>query len=360
MPAETTGVLEQAAVEAFAERVLGDYAGANAFFMAGIGDRLGLFKELATNGAATSDELATRTRLQERYVREWLGGMAAAGYLDYDPATGRYALPADHVPVLAEEAGPVFFGSAFFDFSTNFGETYRRLVDAFRDGGGVPQREYGAEVAESIERFTAPWFEHMLVQQWLPLMPDTLAKLEEGAMVCDVGCGRGRALSKLAAAFPRSRFVGYDIYEPAIQAARARVQDAGVADRVRLEVRDAAQGFGERFDVVTTFDVLHDSVDPQGILSAIRSALSSDGRYICLEINCADRPQDNLGPLGTVLYGLSLAYCLPVSLAEGGAGLGTLGLPESRLSELATEAGFSKVRRVPIDDPFNSVYELTP
>jgi 2-polyprenyl-3-methyl-5-hydroxy-6-metoxy-1,4-benzoquinol methylase len=360
MPAKTTGVLEQAAVEAFAERVLGDYAGANAFFMAGIGDRLGLFKELAANGAATSDELATRTRLQERYVREWLGGMAAAGYLDYDPATGRYALPADHVPVLAEEAGPFFFGSAFFDFSTNFGETYRRLVDAFRDGGGVPQSEYGAEVAESIERFTAPWFEHMLVQQWLPLMPDTLAKLEEGAIVCDVGCGRGRALSKLAAAFPRSRFVGYDVYEPAIQAARARVQDAGVADRVRLEVRDAAQGFGERFDVVTTFDVLHDSVDPRGILSAIRSALSSDGRYICLEINCADRPQENLGPLGTVLYGLSLAYCLPVSLAEGGAGLGTLGLPESRLSELATEAGFSKVRRVPIDDPFNSVYELTP
>lgn len=360
MPAETTGVLEQAAVEAFAERVLGDYAGANAFFMAGIGDRLGLFKELAANGAATSDELAIRTRLEERYVREWLGGMAAAGYLDYDPATGRYALPADHVPVLAEEAGPFFFGSAFFDFSTNFGETYRRLVDAFRDGGGVPQSEYGAEVAESIERFTAPWFEHMLVQQWLPLMPDTLAKLEKGAIVCDVGCGRGRALSKLAAAFPRSRFVGYDVYEPAIQAARARVQDAGVADRVRLEVRDAAQGFGERFDVVTTFDVLHDSVDPRGILSAIRSALSSDGRYICLEINCADRPQDNLGPLGTVLYGLSLAYCLPVSLAEGGAGLGTLGLPESRLSELATEAGFSKVRRVPIDDPFNSVYELTP
>ena len=360
MPAETTGVLEQAAVEAFAERVLGDYAGANAFFMAGIGDRLGLFKELAANGAATSDELATRTRLQERYVREWLGGMAAAGYLDYDPATGRYALPADHVPVLAEEAGPFFFGSAFFDFSTNFGETYRRLIDAFRDGGGVPQSEYGAEVAESIERFTAPWFEHMLVQQWLPLMPDTLAKLEEGAMVCDVGCGQGRALSKLAAAFPRSRFVGYDVYEPAIQAAHARVQDAGVADRVRLEVRDAAQGFGEHFDVVTTFDVLHDSVDPRGILSAIRSALSPDGRYICLEINCADRPQDNLGPLGTVLYGLSLAYCLPVSLAEGGAGLGTLGLPESRLSELATEAGFSKVRRVPIDDPFNSVYELTP
>jgi 2-polyprenyl-3-methyl-5-hydroxy-6-metoxy-1,4-benzoquinol methylase len=195
---------------------------------------------------------------------------------------------------------------------------------------------------------------------WLPLMPDTLAKLEEGAIVCDVGCGRGRALSKLAAAFPRSRFVGYDLYEPAIRAARARMQDAGVADRVRLEVRDAVQGLGERFDVVTTFDVLHDSADPRAIVSAIRSALAPDGRYICLEINCADRPEENVGPLGTVLYGLSLAYCLPVSLAEGGAGLGTLGLPESKLTELTTITGFSKVRRLPIDDPFNSVYELTP
>ena len=120
-----------------------------------------------------------------------VGGAWPLGYLDYDPATGRYALPADHVPVLAEEAGPFFFGSAFFDFSINFGETYRRLVDAFRDGGGVPQSEYGAEVAESIERCTAPWFEHMLVQQWLPLMPDPFAKLEEGAIACDL---RGRAL----------------------------------------------------------------------------------------------------------------------------------------------------------------------
>lgn len=348
-----------AAAEAFAEKVLGDYAGANAFFMASIGDRLGLFKELATNGAATSDELATRTQLLERYLREWLAGMAAGGYLVYDPASARYALPAAHLPVLAEEAGPSFFGCAFFDFSTNFGATYHRLLDAFRDGRGVPQSAYGDEVAASIERFTAPWFEHMLVQQWLPLMPDVHARLDEGASLCDVGCGQGRALIKLAAAFPQSRFVGYDVYEPAIRTAMVRAQRAGLADRVRFEVRDAASGLGQRFDVVTTFDVLHDSVDPRAIVTAIRGALAPGGRYICLEINCADRPEHNVGPLGTVLYGLSLAYCLPVSLAEGGAGLGTLGLPEGRLTELATEAGFRKVRRLPVDDPFNAVYELT-
>jgi 2-polyprenyl-3-methyl-5-hydroxy-6-metoxy-1,4-benzoquinol methylase len=360
MATQIDDTLERAAVEAFQERVLGDYAGANAFFIASIGDRLGLFKELARNGSASSAELATRTRLQDRYLREWLGGMAAAGYLEYDPSTDRYALPAEHAPVLAEEAGPFFFGNAFFDFSTNFGDSYHDLLGAFRVGGGVPQAVYGAEVAESIERFTAPWFEHKLVDEWLPLMPDVLAKLEAGVVLCDVGCGRGRAIVKLAQAFPRSSFVGLDVYGPAVQAARSSAEAAGVTDRVSFEVRDVAQGLGASFEVVTTFDVLHDSADPRAILRAIRLALPPDGRYICVDINCSDRPEQNVGPLGTVMYGLSLAYCLPVSLAEGGAGLGTLGLPESRLTELAAEAGFAKVRRLEVDDLFNNVYEISP
>jgi 2-polyprenyl-3-methyl-5-hydroxy-6-metoxy-1,4-benzoquinol methylase len=360
MSTELKQQLDEGAVEAFAEKVLVDYAGANAFFMASIGDRHGLFKELEANGGATSEELARRTGLQERYLREWLGGMAAAGYLEYVPATAQYSLPAEHVPVLAEEAGPAFFGCAFFDFSTNFGETYHQLLEAFRTGGGVSQQTYGAEVAESIERFTAPWFEHMLVEEWLPEMPTVMAKLTEGASVCDIGCGRGRAVIRLAQSFPKSSFVGLDVYEPAVRVAETAAENVGVADRVRFEVRDASEGLGGRYDVITTFDVVHDSVDPGAILRAIRAALEPDGRYVCVEINCADRPEENVGPLGTVLYGLSLAYCLPVSLAEGGAGLGTLGLPESKLTELALEAGFSAVRRLPIDNPFNSIYEISP
>jgi SAM-dependent methyltransferase len=125
-------------------------------------------------------------------------------------------------------------------------------------------------------------------------------------------------------------------------------------------VADAASGLPGRFDVITTFDVIHDSADPLGILRAIHDALEPTGRYVCVDINCAENPEDNAGPLGTVLYGSSLAYCLPVSLASGGAGLGTLGLPPSRLNELARGAGFSHLRQVPIDDPFNNLYELTP
>jgi len=361
MSTETIGAeVGEAATESFAERVFGDYAGANAFFLAGIGDRLGLFRELATGGEATAEELAARTHLRERYLREWLGGMVAAGYLRYDPTSARYALPPEHVPVLAEEAGPRFLGNAFFDFSTNFGETFRLLLEAFRTGGGVPQEAYGEEVALSIDRYTAPWFEHRLIPEWLPLMPAVRELLEAGCTVCDVGCGRGRGLIRLAEAFPRCRMVGIDAYEPAVRAASDLAREAGVADRVAFEIADGAAGLPGPFDVVTTFDVLHDSADPGGLLRAIRRALAPGGRYVCLDINCSERPEDNVGPMGTVLYGLSLAYCLPVSLAGGGAGLGTLGLPETRLRDLAIRAGFSQVRRVPIDDPFNNLYEVSP
>ncbi|MBV9013786.1 MAG: methyltransferase domain-containing protein [Pseudonocardiales bacterium] len=348
------------AVEAFMEKVLGDYAGASAFFMAGIGDRLGLFKDLAASGAATSPELAARTGLQERYLREWLAGMAAAGYLSYQPDTGRYALPAEHAPVLAEEAGRFFLGCAFFGYSTNYGQTFHRLLGAFREGGGVPQDLFGEERVESIDRFTAPWFEHLLVPEWLPAMPDVLAKLQAGATVADIGCGRGRAVIKLARAFPACSIVGYDLYQPAVVAARSRAAAAGLCDRVRFEVRDVVQGLPQRYDVVTTFDVVHDSADPRGLLRAIHDGLAPDGRYLCVDITCSERPEDNVGPLSAVRYGLSLAYCMTVSLAEGGAGLGTLGLPEAKLTELASETGFSQVRRVPIEDPFNTLYVLTP
>jgi 2-polyprenyl-3-methyl-5-hydroxy-6-metoxy-1,4-benzoquinol methylase len=353
-------VLDESSVEGFAEKVLGDYAGANAFLMAGLGDRLGLFVALAASEPQSSFELAARTGLQERYLREWLAGMAAAGYLTYDAPSGRYAMPDAHVPVLAEEAGTWFFGAAFFDFSTNYGETFRLLAEAFRVGGGVSQEVYGEEVAESIDRFTAPWFEHRLVPEWIPAMPNVQALLEAGATVCDVGCGRGRALIKLAETYPGCRFTGIDAYEPAIRGARVHAEKAGVTERVRFEVADAAAGLPEQFDLVTTFDVLHDSTDPLGLLRAIHDALDPTGRYVCVDINCAANPENNAGALGTVLYGSSLAYCLPVSLATGGAGLGTLGLPRSILTALAHEAEFSRVHQVPIDDPFNNLYELIP
>ncbi|MGH3784033.1 MAG: class I SAM-dependent methyltransferase [Pseudonocardiaceae bacterium] len=164
----------------------------------------------------------------------------------------------------------------------------------------------------------------------------------------------------LARAFPACSVVGYDLYEPAVVAARGRAAQAGLSDRVRFEVRDVVKGLPERYDVVTTFDVVHDSGNPRGLLRSIHDSLEPDGRYVRVDINCSERREDNVGRLGTVMYGLSLAYCMTVSLAEGGEGLGTLGLHKAKLKELASETGFSHLRQVPIEDPFNNLYVLTP
>lgn len=348
-----------AKVETFAERVLVDSAGATAAQLAWIGDRLGLFRALAERGPATTIELADTTQLNERYIREWLHGMHACDYITYEPGTERFALPVENVPVLVEEAGPFFMTPLIEDIFSLTDEATAALLTAFRDGGGVSQKLLGDETQEIIDRFTAPWFEHMLVQEWLPAMPDVDAMLDRGIRVADVGCGRGRALVKLAQAYPNSRFVGLDVYELSVARARDAARAAGVSERVTFEVRDVAKGLDGTYDLITTFDVIHDSADPRGLLRAIRAALEPGGRYVCVDINCSDKVEENVGPIASVLYGASIRYCMTVSLADDGEGLGTLGLPESKLRELATEAGFSAVRRVPIENPFNNVYEVT-
>jgi len=233
-------------------------------------------------------------------------------------------------------------------------------LESFRQGGGVPQSAYDSNMWEGMTRFTAGWSANLLVQQWIPAAPDVETKLKRGAQVADIGCGHGRALIKLAQAFPNSRYVGYDVYEPMIAGARAYAEEAGVGDRVSFKPLDASAGLPEQYDVITTFDVVHDSADPIGLLRAIRRALRPDGRYLLLEINCSDKLEENSGPLGALFHGFSILYCMTTSLARGGAGLGTLGVPESKARELCAEAGFSSVRRLPLENPFNILYEVKP
>jgi 2-polyprenyl-3-methyl-5-hydroxy-6-metoxy-1,4-benzoquinol methylase len=345
-------------VHDFVGKVLADTSGMTTTILAALGDRLGLFKTLATHGGMTSAELAKAGNVNERYAREWLGGMASAGYVRYDPGTSRFLLPAEHIPVLAQESGPMYFGGAHQMLLGTFG-VLDELTKAFRQGGGVPQVAYAEDWWAGMERFTAGWFENLLLQEWIPAMPRVREALERGASVADVGCNRGRALLKLAQAFPRSRFVGYDVFEPAVRLAGERAAAAGVAERVRFERCDVSQGLPEQFDVITTFDVIHDAVDPLGLLRAIRQALRPDGTYVCLDINCSDKLEENAGALGALFHGFSVLYCMTTSLSRGGAGLGTVGLPESKLRALATEAKFGGVRRVPLENPFNNLYELT-
>lgn len=355
----TQQTIDQAKADAFVGKVLADTAALAVTAMSSIGDRLGLFKSLAGLGPATSEELAKRTHVNERYAREWLSAMACAGYLEYSPATQRFTLPPEHVPVLAQEGGPVFFGGVQEEFVGLVGPI-NQLMQAFRSGGGIPMEAYDPSTWEGITRFTSGWFENLLLPVWLPAMPEVQAKLERGALVADVGCGQGKALIKLAQTFPQSRYVGYDSFAPSIEHAKANAEAAGVADRVRFENLDVSSGLPEQYDVITTFDVVHDAVNPRGLLQAIHNALRPNGHYVCLEINSSDKLEENIGLLGALFYSCSVLYCMTTSLAHHGEGLGTTGIPESKMRELCAEAGFNSVRRVPMDNPFNILYEVTP
>jgi SAM-dependent methyltransferase len=345
--------------EGFVGKVLGDTTGLTNTVLAWMGDELGLWKDLAAKGGATSPELAVRTGLAERPVREWASAMAAAGYLDYAPTTKTFSLAPEHVPVLAQEAGPMFFGGVHQEF-VGLLRPLDRIVESFHTGRGVPQSAYPESAFDGMDRFTAGWFENLLLPVWIPAIEGLEARLREGATVADVGCGRGRALIKMAKAFPDSRYVGYDVYGPNIERARANAQQAGVEDRVKFIEMDATEPLNEKFDLVTTFDVVHDAAHPVELVRSARRALRDDGVYLCLDINCSAKLEENTGPISSLFYGCSVLYCMSVSLAHGGAALGTCGLHAHKIEEIGKTAGFGRIRKVPLDNPFNNLYELRP
>ena len=357
--------IDQTKMEEFVNKVLENTTGAFVMLMANLGDRLGLFKTLADSKPVNSEELAVGAGINERYAREWLSAMACAGYLEYDAASARFTLPPEHVPALAQENGPMFFGGVFEQFPELVG-VINQVDQAFRKGGGVPQSAYSDHCWCGLERFTGGWFENLLLQEWIPAVPEVEAKLENGAAmahvtaVADVGSGNGRALIKLAEAYPKSRYVGYDIFEPSIDEATENAAAAKVGDRVSFKQLDVVEGLPEQYDVVTTFDVIHDMAKPREALRAIREGLQPDGTYLMLEINSSDKLEENIGPLGALFYSVSVMYCMTTSLAQGGEGLGTCGMPESRVREFCEEAGFSSVRRLPLENPFNILYEIKP
>ena len=343
----------------FGLRVVDDMAGALASYMCALGDRLGLFATLAQDGPCTPAELSDRTGLDSRYARDWLACLASRGYLERSRDDGRYELPPDRAATLADATGPMFMGGAY-DQLTGLVGPLDRIAEAALDGGGVPPDAYGDDMHRGMERMSAVWFEHLLVPVWIAAMPGVQRRLEAGADVADVGCGAGRALVTLAEAFPRSRFSGFDVFAPSLARARDRAAGAGVAERVRFEQHDAVHGLPRRYDLVTLFDVLHDIADPVGVLRGIRRSLKPDGALLLMEMNGADRHEDNAGPMATILLATSVLYCLPTSIAMGGEGLGTLGLPERRVRELCEEAGLRAVRRLPVENPFNVLYEVRP
>ena len=346
-------------VEAFLGRILGDLAGTMTTVLCALGDKVGLLGTLGSSGPATAPELAQRTGLDERYVHEWLRGLHASGYLDHDRASDRFTLPPAHASVLAHEGGPAFLGGVYQELIGML-PMLERIASAFRHGGGVSQAAYPEDAYDGIARFTRGWFDHRLLGEWLPALPDLEARLRQGARWADVGCGSGLAVIRLAQAFPASTFVGYDVFPAQVERARRAAEEAGVGGRVSFEVIDGAAGLPAPYDVISTFDVVHDAQDPAGLVAGIRRSLVDDGTYLWLEMNCADDPAENAGPIATVMYGFSILYCMTTSLAQGGAGLGTCGCPPGIVDRLGRDAGFQVVRELAIGDPFNRLYELRP
>ena len=344
--------------EAFAQKSFADLIGFANVFMCVLGDRLGLFKDLAAHGPATSAEFAARNGIVERMGREWLSQMACAEYLKYDPSDERFSLPPAHAPILAEEGGPGFMGGMYQSFQTVENGLFGKLLHAFREGGGVAYSEYDDNFWEGQDRFSISNLKRSLVQHILPAMPEVLAALERGALVADVGCGRGSILLILAQAFPRSRFVGYDAHAPNIATAHKKAESAGMPDRVRYVCLDASKGLPEPCDIILSFDVLHHSTDVVAFLRTIRVALKPGGIYVCQEAMCADTLEGNLGPGGVMLYGSGVFGCVPQVLSESSDAVGPAGLPFSRMSEYCSQAGFGSVELVAFENADANIYKV--
>lgn len=352
--------LDMQKVQTFAMKVLGDVTALQMGTLSAVADRLGLFAILASAEPLTTEEFARKAHINERYAREWLSAMACHGYLVYNDATKAFTLPPEHAIVLADPDSSVYLGS-FFPMARPYWMNLDLLTDAFRNGGGVPQAAYGDEFWCGFERFTRPVFRNHLAQDWVPAMPEVDARLRNGGAAADIGCGNGQALLYLAQAYPTATLVGYDAYAPAIAAANANAMKAGLGDRVRYEVCDVTTGIPGTYDLITSFDVVHDMPRPRPALQEIRRALTPGGAYFVLEFNFFSDLQQNIDhPMGIGAFGYSAStnYCMTQALAVGGEGTGAC-LGEDRMRALAAEAGFGHFRRLDFPmNPFNLFYEL--
>ena len=323
-----------------------------------LGDKLGLYRALAGAGPLAPAELAERTGTAERYVREWLNAQAAGGYVEYDPASGRYTLPPEQTVALTDSDSPAFL-PGFFQIAVGTVLDSPRIVEAARTGAGLGWHEHGSDVFDGCERFFRPGYNASLIPEWLPALDGVVGKLEAGALVADIGCGHGSSTILMAQAFPESSFVGSDYHEGSIQTARERAQSAGVADRVRFEVAPAAAYSGSGYDLVTMFDCLHDMGDPVGAARHVRSTLKPDGTWMIVEPRAGDRVEENLNPVGRAYYGFSTLLCTPASLSQDvGLALGAQA-GEARIRDVTATGGFTRFRRA-AETPFNLVFEARP
>ncbi len=349
--------LDMNKLNAFIGQFVTDLGAAVHSGMVVIGEKLGLYKALAHEPMGPA-ELAARTKTDERYLGEWLASQAAGGYITYDDKTGKFSLSEEQAFTLANEDSPAYLPGAF-ELALGSLAAVPRITEAFRTGAGMGWHEHKEEVFHGCEKFFRPGYAANLVSTWIPSLNGVQAKLEAGARVADVGCGKGASTILLAQAYPNSKFYGFDYHPESIEGAREAARKAGVADRVTFEVAKAKEFPGRDYDFVAVFDCLHDMGDPIGASAHVRQSLAKDGTWMIVEPFANDQLKDNLNPVGRVYYSFSTLLCTPCSRSqEVGLCLGAQA-GEGRIREVVTAAGFNHFRRA-TETPFNIVYEVRP
>jgi 2-polyprenyl-3-methyl-5-hydroxy-6-metoxy-1,4-benzoquinol methylase len=346
--------LDEAKIEEFAGRMFGTYTSAMLTYMIDLGNRTGLFETLAA-GPGTSEELAGRAGLTERYVREWLGAVTTGGIVTYDPSSRTYTLPAEHAVCLTGDGSLNVAGPS--QMVTLFGQYVGEVAAAFRDGGGVPYERYRPAFTGAMDAANRGTFDGQLIDGILPLAGGLPARLSEGIRVADIGCGTGHAINLMGRAYPASTFVGYDFSGDAIEQARAEARAWGLSN-VSFELVDVAELPADpTFDAIVAFDAIHDQAEPARVLSRIRHALADSGVFVMMDVKASSLLERNIGsPMAPLLYSTSTLHCLTVSLAYGGTGLGTV-WGEELARQMLADAGFThvEVHDVP-DEPVNCLY----
>jgi len=343
-----------------AKLVFGALGGAMTSSMIYLGDRLGLYDALADGNPVDSAELASRTGLDERWLREWLFQQGAAGVLEHQG--GRFALSPEGRAVLADESHPAF-GAGFFSHLPESMPAAEQLPESFRTGRGLPYDALGPGGARGIERGLAPWFRALLVPMVLPQVEGVVPKLESGARVADVGCGAGVALLEMAKAFPKSDFHGWDISKHALERAERNRAEAGVSNAHFHDASTDPLPDDGSTDFVVTFDCLHDMAHPDVVMKAIRGCIAPDGTWLIADIKARASYEENLekNPMAAMMYGTSVMTCMSSALSEpDGMGLGTLGLHPELAERMTRDAGFTRFESIDLGHPVNAFYVVRP
>ncbi|WP_182346565.1 class I SAM-dependent methyltransferase [Tomitella gaofuii] len=323
-----------------------------------MGDKLGYYRAMADGAPISPAQLAERTGTGEPYAREWLNNQAAGGIVAYDPETRAYTLPPEQAVAFTDETSPAYV-PGLFQIALGTVQDAATVAERARARTGLGWDARAGDVHEGCERFFRPTYSAHLVAEWLPALDGVVDKLRRGARVADVACGFGASTIIMAEAFPRSTFTGFDYHAGSIATARERAEQAGVADRVRFEQATADAYGGTGYDLVTTFDALHDMGDPVGAARHVRASLADDGTWMVVEPIAGDKVEDNFNPVGRLYYGFSTLLCTPASLAQDvGLALGTQAGP-ARIGAVVVDGGFTRCA-VAAATPFNNVLEVRP